>query len=148
MEFLFTLLAGIAFPALPTLAGWIIWLALLGLLVLALFRWRIYQPEWKGREWGFFVALLVLAVLTSLFIGIRLSSASARPLPGVPADVPGSALMIFSAIPWTLAGGLLGPWGAALVGAVAGLLRGALDTYSLFSVLELALLGAWFAMHM
>jgi len=147
MEFLFTLLAGIAFPALPTLAGWTIWLTLLGLLVIALFRWRPHQPEWKGREWGFFAALLIFTALTSLFIGIRLSSDSTRPLPGVPADAPGSALMIFSAIPWLLGGGLLGPWGGALLGAVAGLLRGALDTYSLFSVLELALLGAWFALH-
>ncbi len=147
MEFLFTLLAGIAFPAPPTLAGWVVWLALLGLLVLGLFRWRAYQPVWKGREWGFFVAFLILTVLTGLFIGIRLSSASTRPLPGVPADAPGSALMIFSAIPWLLGGGLLGPFGAALLGAFAGLLRGALDTYSLFSILELALLGAWFAMN-
>jgi signal transduction histidine kinase/HAMP domain-containing protein len=147
MKFLFTLLAGIAFPALPSPAGWVVWLALLGLLVIALVRWRAHQPEWKGREWGFFVTLLILTVLTSLFIGIRLSSDSTRPLPGVPADAPGSALMIFSAIPWLLGGGLLGPWGAALLGVAAGLLRGALDTYSLFSVLELALLAAWFAMH-
>ena len=103
MEFLFTLLAGIAFPAPPTLAGWVVWLAFLGLLVLALFRWRAYQPQWKGREWGFFVGLVLLAALTSLFIGIRLSSVSTRPLPGVPADAPGSALMIFSAIPLLVA---------------------------------------------
>ena len=145
MTFFVTLLAGIAFPAPPTLAGWVVWVLLLGLLVYALVVWRGYQPAWSGREWGFFIAFLVLIPLTSLFIGLRLTSASARPLPGLPADAPGSALMVFSGIPWLLGGGLLGPAGAAVLGAFAGLLRGVWDTYSLFSILELALMGAWFA---
>ena len=148
MEFLFTLLAGIAFPAPPTLAGWFVWLSLLGMLAYALSRWRVYQPAWKGRDWGIFFAFLILIPLTGLFIGLRLSSASARPLPGLPADAPGSALMIFSAIPWLLAGGLLGPLGSAVLGAFAGLLRGAWDTYTLFSILELSILGAWFSTNM
>ena len=91
---------------------------------------------------------MILIPLTGLFIGLRLSSASARPLPGLPADAPGSALMIFSAIPWLLAGGLLGPLGSAVLGAFAGLLRGAWDTYTLFSILELSILGAWFSTNM
>ena len=145
MSFFLTLLAGIAFPAPPTLAGWVVWVLLLGVLVYALVAWRTYQPAWNGREWGIFIAFLVLIPLTSLFIGLRLTSASARPLPGLPADAPGSALMVFSGIPWLLGGGLLGPAGAAILGAFAGLLRGVWDTYSLFSILELALMGAWFA---
>ena len=145
MSFFVTLLAGIAFPAPPTLAGWVVWVFLLGVLVYALVAWRTYQPAWNGREWGIFIAFLVLIPLTSLFIGLRLTSASARPLPGLPADAPGSALMVFSGIPWLLGGGLLGPAGAAVLGAFAGLLRGVWDTYSLFSILELALMGAWFA---
>ena len=145
MSFFLTLLAGIAFPAPPTLAGWVVWVLLLGVLVYALVAWRTYQPAWNGRKWGIFIAFLVLIPLTSLFIGLRLTSASARPLPGLPADAPGSALMVFSGIPWLLGGGLLGPAGAAVLGAFAGLLRGVWDTYSLFSILELALMGAWFA---
>ena len=69
-------------------------------------------------------------------------------MPNVPADAPGSALMIFSAIPWLLGGGLLGPLGAALLGAFAGLLRGTWDTYSLFSIIELGFMGTWFAVNM
>ena len=148
MEFFFTLLASIAFPAPPTLAGWFVWVCLVGVLAYALYRWRAYQPAWKGREWGLFVAFLILIPATTLFIGLRLSSASARPMPNVPADAPGSALMIFSAIPWLLGGGLLGPLGAALLGAFAGLLRGTWDTYSLFSIIELGFMGAWFAVNM
>ena len=148
MKFLLTLLAGIAFPALPTSVGWFAWISLLAMLVYALFRWRDYQPAWNGREWGIFFTFLILIPLTSLFIGLRLSSDSARPLPGLPADAPGSALMIFSAIPWLLGGGLLGPIGAAVLGAFSGLLRGAWDTYSIFSIIEFAILGAWFSTNM
>ena len=148
MEFIFTLLSGIAFPAAPTLAGWLVWVFFLALLMVALLKWRTYQVDWNKREWGFFIALLILVPVTSLFIGIRLNSASARPLPGVPADAPGSALMVFSAIPWMLGAGLLGPVGGAALGAVSGILRGVWDTYSLFSFLELALMGAWFSANM
>jgi signal transduction histidine kinase len=147
MDFLSTLLASIAFPAPPTLAGWVVWLSLLGMLIYALFRWRTNQPAWTKREWGFFFAFLILTLLTSIFI-LRPFSASARPLPNLPAHAPGSALMVFSAIPWLLGGGLLGPVGAAVLGAFAGLLRGTLDTYSLFTVLEFALMGAWFSENM
>src|SRR5258706_13891245 len=100
MEFLFSLLAGIAFPALPTLAGWVIWLFLFGLLVYTVFRWRADQPAWSVREWGFFIFFLIVTALTSLFIGLILSSSSARPLPGFPSELPRSPLMVFCAIPW------------------------------------------------
>jgi signal transduction histidine kinase/HAMP domain-containing protein len=148
MSFISTLLAGIAFPAPPTLIGWLVWVSLLGILVYALYRWRVYQPEWVGREWGIFIALFILIAITNLLIGVRLTSASARPLPGLPADAPGSALMIFSAIPWLLGGGLLGPLGGAALGGFAGLLRGTWDTYSIFSIIELAFLAAWFSTNM
>ena len=147
MDFVSTLLASIAFPAPPTLAGWVVWLSLLGILIYALFRWRAHQIAWTGREWGFFFTFLILTLITSIFI-LRPFSAFARPLPNLPARAPGSALMVFSAIPWLLGGGLLGPVGAAVLGAFAGLLRGTLDSYSLFSVLEFALMGAWFSENM
>ena len=100
------------------------------------------------KEWGLFVLLALLVPLLNLFIGVRLTSGSIRPLPGLPADAPGSALMVFSAIPWLLGGGLLGPVAAAALGAFAGLLRGAWDLYSLFPILEFAFVGMWFSMNM
>jgi PAS domain S-box-containing protein len=54
-------------------------------------------------------------------------------------------MMIFSALPWMLAAGPLGPFGAAVLGGLAGLLRGAWDTHTVFSILDLALLSALFA---
>ncbi|MDD2923172.1 MAG: HAMP domain-containing protein, partial [Anaerolineales bacterium] len=148
MDFLFTLLASIPFPAPPTFVGWFVWISLLGIFGYALYRWRKYQSFLKGREWGIFFAFFILIPLANLFIGFRLTAVSARPLPGLPADAPGSALMIFSAIPWILGGGLLGPMAGAALGAFAGLLRGAWDTYSLFSNLEYGFLGAAFSAAM
>ena len=133
------------FPILPTFAGWLVWLCLLGLLV-NLFRLRQIQPVWKRREWGIFVALLVLVPFSSLFIGVQLPAGSALPLPGLPTNhAPGSLMMLFSAIPWILAGAFLGPFGGAALGALAGILRGVWDTYNLFTVLEFALLASLFS---
>ncbi|HKG55273.1 MAG TPA: ATP-binding protein, partial [Anaerolineales bacterium] len=57
----------------------------------------------------------------------------------------GSTMMIFSAIPWILAGGLLGPIAAAGLGMFSGLLRGLWDTHSLFTVFDFGLLAMMFA---
>lgn len=143
MEFIFTLLAGIPFPAPPTLAGWVVWIFLLAILIFILFRQRANQ----NMHWGLFLTFFVLIPITTLFIGLRFTTASARPLPGLPADV-GSVLMVFSAIPLLLGGGMLGVLPAVFLGMFAGLLRSAWDSYSLFSILEFAFIGAWFAILM
>lgn len=111
-----------------------------------LFRSQKGQPAW-GSKWWLFFLLFVLIPLLNLFIGLRLTSGSFRPLPGLPADAPGSALMVFSAIPWLLGGGMFGPLAAALLGAFAGLVRGTWDYYSLFPILEFALISVWFSMN-
>ncbi|MFZ5880677.1 MAG: ATP-binding protein [Chloroflexota bacterium] len=146
MRFLFSLLTSLPFPAAPTLMGGVAWLLLAGLLIYSLFSWRRAQPRWTRGFWGLFIGLSILTPFASLFIGYRLLSPDAMPLPNLPAEPPGSAMMLFSAIPWTLAGGLLGPWGGAILGGLSGLLRGVWDTYNLFTLLEMAYIGAWFSM--
>jgi signal transduction histidine kinase/HAMP domain-containing protein len=146
MSFIFTLLSGFPNLLLPTLFGWVVWLGLLGLTIFLLIHWKEIQPAWTTRSWGFFIGLLILIPITSLFIGVRLPAGSALPLPNFPADTsPGSSMMLFSAVSWTLAGGFLGPLAAALLGLFAGILRGAWDTYSLFSALEFSLLAILFS---
>jgi len=56
-------------------------------------------------------------------------------------------MMVFSAIPWMLGGGLLGPLAAAVLGGFSGLLRGVWDFYSLFPILEFSFLGFWFSLN-
>src|SRR5829696_752403 len=81
----------------------------------------------------------------SFIFWFEISTGAGLPLPGLPEDPSGSTMMIFSAIPWMLAGGLLGPFAAAGVGLLSGLVRGVWDTHSIFSVIDLALLSAMFA---
>src|SRR5574339_346241 len=145
MQFLATLLSNLAYLNPIPLAGWLVWLGLAGLLGVALFNWRKYHAEWNSRATWIFVALVLLTPLASLFFGLKFSSGSTLPVPGLPAEPAGSTMMIFSAIPWILAGGLLGPLVAAGLGMLSGLLRAIWDTHSLFSPLDLGLMAVMFA---
>ncbi|HJR79743.1 MAG TPA: ATP-binding protein [Anaerolineales bacterium] len=145
MQFLATLLDHLGYLNPIPLAGWLIWLGLAGLLILALFNWRHYHPEWNRRLWGIFIVLIFATPATALFLGLEFPTGSALPVPGLPEEPPGSTMMVFSAVPWTLAGGLLGPFAAAGLSMLSGLVRGIWDTHSLFSMLDLGFMGAIFA---
>ena len=145
MQFLATLLTNLAYLSPLSLAGWMAFLGFLGLLAVALLSWRKYQPDWTARSWGLLIALIVATPITALFLGLEIPTGSALPIPGLPEDPPGSTMMIFSALPWTLAGGLLGPFAAAGIGMLSGLIRGVWDTHSLFTVIDLGLMGGLFA---
>ncbi len=145
MQFLVTLLTNLAYLNPIPLAGWLVWLGLAGLLGIALLNWRKYQLEWNARATWIFAALLVATPFASLFFGLEFSTGSTLPVPGLPEEPAGSTMMIFSAVPWTLAGGLLGPLAGASLGVLSGLLRGVWDTHSLFTVVDLGLMGAMFA---
>src|SRR6266545_1387700 len=145
MQFLLSLLDNLAYLNPISLSGWMVWLGLAGLLAVALLNWRKYHPQWNSNLWGLLGVLIVAAPLTALFFGLKFPAGSALPMPGLPEEPPGSTMMIFSAIPWTLAGGLLGPFVGAGIGILSGLVRGVWDTHSLFSVMELGLMAAMFA---
>ncbi len=147
MELIGSLFDGIFRLPAPTLLGWVIWFVFLGFIVASLYRWRSFQPPLNSRFWGMFFALFILVPLLNLFLGIRLPSASGLTIPGLPIETQPPSLMLFSALPWMLAAGPLGPFGAAALGAFAGLLRGMWDTHSLFSILDLALLATLFAVN-
>ena len=145
MSFLSPIFQTLPYLTTPTLFGWLVWFLLLGLTGYSLYTWRRYHLAWKGRQWGIFLGLLALAPLAVLLVGFHITSSAALPTPGIPTAQFGAALLPFAGLPWTLAAGLLGPIGAALVGGLTGLLRGLWDTHSLFTMLETALLGAMFS---
>jgi signal transduction histidine kinase/HAMP domain-containing protein len=145
MQFIASLLNNLAYRNSIPPAGWLVWFGLAGLLGGALYTWRAYQLKPTARDWGLIIGFAFLTLLTTLFLGLEFSSASALPVPGLPEKAPGSTLMLFSAIPWTLAGGLLGPLPAAALGMLSGLLRAVWDTHSLFSLIELGLMGVLFS---
>lgn len=119
--------------------GWLAWLGLLGVNVLLLWQWRGFNKKWTKRQWGIFLAIVVLLPLTSLFLVLRLPAGDTLPPPGKPEDLSGPALVVFSALPWVLAAGFLGPTPAAIIAAISGLILALWDTHSLFTPLELSL---------
>jgi len=145
MSFISPIIQTLPYLTTPTLLGWVVWVLLLILTGYGLYAWRRYHLSWSKGQWGLFFGLLVLTPFVVLLVGFHLNSNAALPAPGIPTAQYGSALLPFAAIPWTLAAGLLGPIGAALVGGLTGLIRGLWDTHSLFTMLETAFLAALFS---
>lgn len=124
------------------------WLVIATLILGLLWRWRHYNHPINKRYWMIWIILALLTPFTSMLIGIRL------PIPGglspqnVPLETAGPITAVFSALPWVLAAGLLGPSGAASLAALSGLFQTFWNTNNPFTPLELALLGALFGMAM
>src|SRR5215211_5422062 len=145
MQFVETLLNNLAYLSPIPLPGWLVWLGLAGLLGIALFHWRKYHIAWNTRATLILAALILVTPLAALFFGLEFSTGSTLPVPGLPEEPAGSTMMIFSAIPWILAGGLLGPLAATGLGILSGLIRGVWDTHMLFTALDLGLMAVMFA---
>jgi PAS domain S-box-containing protein len=133
----------------PDWIGWLGFLALLGLILVLQWKWRGFNRPFGGAQWGILAGLLVLTPITSLFIGLELNALSpagqsALPLQGVPLEPTSPTVMIFAALPWMLAAGLLGPFAAGLVGLAAGGFAALWQTHTLFTMLEIALLATVF----
>jgi PAS domain S-box-containing protein len=124
------------------LIGWLGWLVLLGGVVFLLLRWKQYNKRWVRFHWGIFIALFILLLLTSLFLVLRLPAGGALPPQGLPVEPEGPALVVFSALSWVLAAGMLGTFPAVGLGLLSGLLIALWDTHSPFTPLEYGLLAA------
>lgn len=128
------------------LVGWLGWLSLFGLVILLQHRWWGYHKAWNRKKWGILALLIALVPLTSLVLpGIRFSPGEILPPPMLPKDPAVPALMIFAAVPWVLAGGLLGPGPAAALAVLSGLLLALFDTHNPFLPLELAFFATLFS---
>jgi len=110
-----------------------------------LWYWRGYNKKWDRTKWMILLVLLSLTPITSLLLGIRLPTWNSYPPPGIALEPVGLVLMIFSAVPWVWAAGLLGPASAAGVALVSGLFLAYLGTHSIFTPLEIALLAIFFS---
>lgn len=145
MEPILTLFSFSPTPFLPTSwPSWLGWFVFLVLLIWLVWKWRAYQAARDSKTWLIFLSFLLLC-LFNLFIGIRLPAGTSMPQPGIPQETRGPALMFLSALPWLLAGGILGPFSAAVLGFFSGFLRFLFGAHSIFVPLEYALLGALFS---
>lgn len=132
--------------SLPT--DWIGWVGIS--LFIGLVLWGLavsYEADrnWKKQDRLIFLALFIGVLITTRLIGVQLGSGGALPIPGRPEEPRGPTFMFFLAVPWMLAGGLLEPFSAMILGALSGLLMGYYDTHSLFTAVEYACLALCFS---
>jgi two-component system, OmpR family, phosphate regulon sensor histidine kinase PhoR len=126
-------------------SAWIGWsLAVIILLGLLWASRRVNKPL-RQKKILLFIALLILAPLTSLFFGFRLPPGSLPP-PEMVVDPKGPMVMILSAIPWLLAGGLLGPLPSTAIALLSGLSLAFFETHNLFTPLQISLLAVLFSL--
>ncbi len=118
-----------------TWLGWAV--ALLALLYIA-WRLRDTNLHWGLREWVWQAGLALSVLLTTLFLGVRIPTQGTLPLPLRPALPNDPTLMFLSALPWMVAGGLLGVIPGTVLGALSGILLSLLDTHNPFTALEIA----------
>ncbi len=128
------------------LAGWLGWLALFAIVLILLIRWKGIQKIQQSQQfWLILGCLAILVPLTSFFILLRLPAGDALPPPGKPVEPTGPALVVFSALPWVLAAGLLGPLPSVCFATFTGLALAMGDTHSPFTPLEYALIALLFS---
>ena len=104
--------------------GWVVWF---GILVFITLRGWDMTHKLDRQSVVWFAGLSVLVVLVTPFLGFPIGEGGE--------SVPGLHLMVFAAVPWMLAGGILGLSPAVLLAGITGLLLAYLDTHSLFTPL-------------
>ena len=85
MGILITLLNSSAYLLYPnSFLGWAALAFLLLLVVLLLYYWRALNKPWGKRQIGLFILLSSIALLTNLFLGLRIRLGDTMPMPGMP----------------------------------------------------------------
>jgi two-component system, OmpR family, phosphate regulon sensor histidine kinase PhoR len=138
----FTLLGNPIYLDLPQdLIGWVGWLALFSLVVFLQFHWRRLNKRWDRLHWGIFIGLFFLTILTSLSFVIHFPTDVTTVTQNQPVGLDEAAMIVFAALPWVLAAGLLGILPAAFLGLLSGALIALLNTHRAFTPLEFALMA-------
>jgi PAS domain-containing protein len=126
------------------LLAWLGWFGMAVLLGWAIRRWWENPFEAVRRRWLLFLVLVLVTPLATGLVGIRLPGET-LPIPVLPVDVISPALMFLAAIPWVLAGGMLGPLPAVVLAMVSGILLANFETHSPFTPLEMGGLALLFS---
>ncbi len=110
-------------------------------------HWRRLNAP-LNRRWRWLITgLLLLVFLTGLIGGFPINRESI-PIPGAPTDTGAPVAVIFAALAWMLAGGLLGPLPAMALGFVAGFFSASMGGHSALTMLEVSLMAGLFAAMM
>jgi len=118
------------------LYGWLGWLIFASLLVWAIYRFwdKDFKPERFSIKWLIFLFLLV--PFTTFLFGFSFPAQFAAPIPGIPGESNTPVVLLFSAVPWMLAAGMVGPFYALLIALIQGLFRSVWFSHNMFTILE------------
>ena len=126
--------------------GQVGWVGLLGLIVFGNWKLREAGTSALRNHWMALVGLAVAAPVLAILFPVRIPFEQILPVPGLPVDPRLPALFLLAGLPWVLAGGLVEPVWACLIGAVTGLAIGFYETHHLFTMLEYAGLATLFSL--
>jgi PAS domain S-box-containing protein len=115
-------------------AGWIGWILLTGLLLRGLSKTTDLPMRLLSLKGGLLVLLTLMIPLTSLSFGIQPDLLVTGSV-----DDYGTVILVMSALPWVIAGGLLGTLPSVMLAVVAGSFFAAWGTHSLFTPVETGL---------
>jgi PAS domain S-box-containing protein len=136
MNFVDSLLDPLGYFDMPRgILGWTVW------VVFFVFN------LWLGRRWLKYQHKLT-RVRQVILVSFQIPAGSALPMPGKTALPSGAVLMFFAAIPWSLAGGLLGPVWSGVLAVLSGLVITYFDSHNLFVPLIYMLIGLVFGWFM
>ncbi len=139
MSIIISLFRELPFLIMPSeLLGWSGLFVLSAALVFVLYRYRNLQKPWNKVSSILFISLVIAVPITSLFLGVQLSDWNSQPLPGGLLEPQSLFIMLFSAIPWVLAAGLLGPLPATILAIGSGIILAFWNTHSPFTIFEIA----------
>ncbi len=127
------------------LVGWLVLIGLGVLLLVLVWRFQHLTSKRTSRKWRIFAALLIITPISSVFIGLQLPVDNPLTLPGTPQLPEDPVLMFFSALPWILAAGFLGPFPTALLAALSGGIISYYYGHNPFIPLNYALVGILFS---
>ncbi len=143
MDFDLSILNPFPYISMPsTILGWIGWGISVAAFVFLAWRWR--QPSFPSKDlktWLIFLAFVAAVIVTTLFFGFRFAPGLSGNHPTLGGSGREPILMVFMAIPWVLAAGVLGPEYAALLAVISGLLTGIFETHNLFTLVEYGMIA-------
>lgn len=111
----------------------VVWMVGGGITLFFFNYWRNYSIKWTQKVFGLWLLIAIFIPVTSLFLGIRLSSTGGLPPPNVPIDPEQPSIMLFASIPWVLAAGLISPAQSFAIAGITGILLTFWGTHNIFT---------------
>ncbi len=125
-------------------SSWIGLFLMVGLLFWGLIRWRSFVTGRTLQRWVLTIFFIAVTPFTLLLFNFYLPSQGVDLIPNLPIETEPPLIFILIAVPWVLAGGMVGAVSGGMVGLASGALMAAFVTHSLFTPLEMAGLGLAF----